>query len=149
MMMPAILLVAILGSPQAPPPAAPPAKAAPPKAARKAPRKKAAPKPAEPAAAEPAADTAAAPAGSASDAIQAGLAAFAKRRFSEARSDFERAVAADPQSAAAHFYLGYTIYKIAEPKKHDSPGKHEAAEHFAKAYELDPNFKPVWGSHKG
>ena len=149
MLMPAILLVAILGSPQAPPPAAPPAKAKA-KAARKAPRKKAAP--AEPAAAEPAAAqpaAEAAPAGSASDAIQAGLAAFAKRRFSVARSDFEKAVAADPQSAAAHFYLGYTIYKIAEPKKHDSPGKHEAAEQFAKAYELDPNFKPVWGSHKG
>jgi tetratricopeptide (TPR) repeat protein len=148
MMMPAILLVAILGSPQAPPAAAPPAKA---KAARKAPRKKAAPAPqaAEPAANDAAAPAAAASTESASDAIQAGLAAFAKRRFSVARSDFEKAVAADPQSAAAHFYLGYTIYKIAEPKKHDSPGKHEAAEHFAKAYELDPNFKPVWGSHKG
>jgi Tfp pilus assembly protein PilF len=143
MMMPAILLVAILGpSPQAPPAAAPPAKAA-----RKAPRKKAATPKAEPAASEPTA--AAAPAGSAGDAIQAGLAAFGKRRFSQARAEFEKAVAADPQNAAAHFYLGYTIYKIAEPKKHDSPGKHEAAEHFAKAYELDPNFKPVWGGHKG
>ncbi|PYQ52547.1 MAG: hypothetical protein DMF78_11060 [Acidobacteria bacterium] len=139
------MLMAILGpSPQAPPAAAPPAKA---KAARKAPRKKAAPAPAEPAAGEPAA--AAAPTGSAGDAIQAGLAAFGKRRFSQAKAEFEKAVAADPQSAAAHFYLGYTIYKIAEPKKHDSPGKHEAAEQFAKAYELDPNFKPVWGSHKG
>jgi len=145
MLMPAILLVAILGSPQAPA-AEPPAKA---KAARKAPRKKAAPAPqaAEPAATDAAAP-AAAPTDSASDAIQAGLAAFAKRRFAQAREAFERAVAADPQSAAAHFYLGYTIYKIAEPKKHDSPGKHEAAEHFAKAYELDPNFKPVWGGHK-
>jgi tetratricopeptide (TPR) repeat protein len=143
MMMPAIVLMAILGpSPQAPPAAAPPAKAA-----RKAPRKKAAPKPAEPAAGEPAA--AAAPTGSAADAIQAGLTAFGKKRFSQAKSEFEKAVAADPQSAAAHFYLGYTIYKIAEPKKHDSPGKHEAAEQFAKAYELDPAFKPVWGSHKG
>jgi Tfp pilus assembly protein PilF len=143
MMMPAILLVAILGpSPQAPPAAAPRAKAA-----RKAPRKKAAAAPAEPATSGPAA--AAAPAESAGGAIQAGLAAFGKKRFSQARAEFEKAVAADPQNAAAHFYLGYTIYKIAEPKKHDSPGKHEAAEHFAKAYELDPNFKPVWGSHKG
>jgi Tfp pilus assembly protein PilF len=145
MMMPAIFLVAILGSPQALPAAAPTAKAA-----RKAPRKKAPATPAEPAAGEPAATAApAGSTGSAADAIQAGLTAFGKRRFSQAKSEFERAVAADPQSAAAHFYLGYTIYKIAEPKKHDSPGKHEAAEHFAKAYELDPNFKPVWGSHKG
>ena len=97
----------------------------------------------------PAAPATAAPSSaSASDEIQAGLNAFAKRRFSVARAAFERAVAADPQSAAAHYYLGYTIYKIAEPKRHDSPGKKEAAAEFAKAYELDPNFKPVWGSRR-
>jgi|SRR5687768_7986276 Tfp pilus assembly protein PilF len=97
----------------------------------------------------PASTTAAPSSASASDEIQAGLNAFARRRFSVARAAFERAVAADPSSAAAHYYLGYTIYKIAEPKRHDSPGKKEAAEHFAKAYELDPNFKPVWGSRRG
>ena len=58
-------------------------------------------------------------------------------------------MAADPNSAAAHYYLGYTIYKIAEPKRHDSPGKKEAAAEFAKAYELDPAFKPVWGGRRG
>ena len=131
MLMPAMVLVAILGpAPQDPPPAAPARH----KAARKA-------------TAAPAAESA--PAGSPSDEIQAGLAAFGKRRFTQARAAFERAVAADPQNAAAHFYLGYTIYKIAEPKRHDSPGKKEAAEQFAKAYELDPSFKPAWGSHKG
>ena len=120
MLMPAMLLVAILG-----------------------------PSPYDPAAQAPAAqETAAAPTGSASDEIQAGLEAFRKRRFTQARAAFERAVAADPQSAAAHFYLGYTVYKIAEPKRHDSPGKKDAAEHFAKAYELDPNFKPAWGSRR-
>jgi tetratricopeptide (TPR) repeat protein len=118
MLMPAMLLVAILGpSPQEAPASAPAMRAA--------------------------------PAGSASDEIHAGLEAFRKRRFTQARAAFERAVAADPQSAAAHYYLGYTVYKIAEPKRHDSPGKKEAAEHFAKAYELDPNFKPVWGSRRG
>lgn len=140
MLMPAILLVAILGpSPQDPPASAP--------AAQKSTRKKAArPKAAAPSAAP---EGAAAPApGSAADEIQAGLTAFGKRRFAQAREHFEKAVAADPKSAAAEFYLGYTIYKIAEPRKHDSPGKKEAAEHFAKAYELDPNFKPVWGSHR-
>ncbi len=143
MMIPAMLLMAILSpTPQdAPAPA--------PKRAHKAARTA---KAAKPAAATPeagAASTAAPSGGSASDEIQAGLNAFAKRRFAQAREAFERAVAADPQSAAAHYYLGYTIYKIAEPKKHDSPGKREAAAEFAKAYELDPNFKPVWGSHRG
>ena len=106
-----------------------------------------APAPQAPPATAPA--TAAPSGASASEEIQAGLTAFAKRRFSVARAAFERAVAADPSSAAAHYYLGYTIYKIAEPKRHDSPGKKEAAEHFAKAYELDPGFKPVWGSRRG
>lgn len=116
MLMPAMLLVTILG-----------------------------PSPQDPAATPSTQASAAAPSASASDDIHAGLEAFRRRRFTQARSAFERAVAADPQSAAAHYYLGYTIYKIAEPKRHDSPGKKEAAEHFAKAYELDPGFRPVWG----
>jgi tetratricopeptide (TPR) repeat protein len=87
---------------------------------------------------------AAAPAGDAQTHIDAGLAAFRKRRFAAARQHFEQAVAADPGSAAANFYLGYTIYKIAEPKRPFHPDKQKAAELFAKAYELDPQFKPVW-----
>jgi hypothetical protein len=57
-------------------------------------------------------------------------------------------VDAEPQNAAALFYLGYTYYKIAEPKRHDSPGKQRAAELFAKAYALDPAFTPVWHTAK-
>jgi tetratricopeptide (TPR) repeat protein len=155
MMMPAMLLVAVLGaSPQEPPAPAPSprtqAQSKPAKPARKAGGKasRATPRPAAAPAAE-AASAAPAGAGSAEDAIQAGLAAFARKRFAQAKASFEQAVEADPQNAAAHFYLGYTIYKIAEPRTHDSAAKHEAAEHFAKAYELDPNFKPVWGPHKG
>jgi tetratricopeptide (TPR) repeat protein len=136
MMISAMLLMAILG----PAPQDAPAAAAP-KRARKA------AKPASTSEADRAA--AASSGGSASDEIHAGLTAFGKRRFSDARAAFERAVAADPQSAAAHYYLGYTIYKIAEPKRHDSPGKKEAAAEFAKAYELDPGFKPVWGGRRG
>ncbi|HUG53736.1 MAG TPA: tetratricopeptide repeat protein [Vicinamibacteria bacterium] len=114
MMMPALLVVAVLGlNPQEPPDAPP---------------------------------EAAVTSGSASEAIRAGLAAFDRRRFTQARAEFQRAVEADPQSAAAHFYLGYVIYKIAEPRRRNDPGKQEAAEHFAKAYELDPAFKPVWGT---
>jgi tetratricopeptide (TPR) repeat protein len=138
MMITAMLLMAILAP--APQDAAPA-----PKRARKAAK---ATKPVATTEAE-SAPTAAPSGGSARDEIQAGLTAFGKRRFAQAREAFERAVAADPQSAAAHYYLGYTIYKIAEPKKHDSPGKKEAAAEFAKAFELDPNFKPVWGGHRG
>ena len=89
-------------------------------------------------------DATAASSGSADEHIQAGLAAFKRRRFAAAKTHFEQAVAADDSSAAAHYYLGYTIYKIAEPKRANSPGKQEAAGHFAKAYELDPAFKPAW-----
>ena len=81
---------------------------------------------------------------SADEHIDAGLASFRKRRFAAARKHFQQAVDANPDSAAAHFYLGYTIYKIAEPRRANSPGKQEAAQHFAKAYELDPAFKPTW-----
>jgi tetratricopeptide (TPR) repeat protein len=97
--------------------------------------------PPEPAASAP---ESAAPSMSADEHIQAGLAAFRRRRFSSAKTHFEQAVAADPGSAAAHYYLGYTVYKIAEPKRANSPGKQEAAGHFAKAYELDPAFVPAW-----
>ncbi len=80
--------------------------------------------------------------------IDAGLAAFKKRRFSKAEAEFQKAVAADPSSAAANFYLGYTYYKIAEPRRRDSAGKQKALEYFDKAFELDPSFTPVWQSRK-
>lgn len=78
--------------------------------------------------------------------IEAGLAAFRRLRFRDAERHFEAAVAADPQSAAATFYLGYTVYKIAEPKRPFHPEKRRAAELFARAYELDPFFRPVWAA---
>lgn len=87
---------------------------------------------------------AAATASSADEEIQAGLPLFKRKRFAAARSHFEKAVAADPSSAAANFYLAYTIYKITEPKRPFHPDKQRSAELFAKAYELDPTFKPVW-----
>jgi tetratricopeptide (TPR) repeat protein len=150
MMMPAMLLVAILGpSPHA---TGPLVSAVQPTGLSGATMQDPAPAPSPRARrrAAPPAPTAESLAGlSAEDAIQAGLDSFRKRRFTQARAAFERAVEADPQSAAAHFYLGYTIYKIAEPKRHDSPGKQEAAQHFARAYELDPGFKPVWGGRRG
>ena len=86
--------------------------------------------------------------GAAQPHLDAGLAAFKKRRFSKAEIEFRKAADAEPQNAAAAFYLGYTYYKIAEPKRHDDPGKQRAAELFAKAYAIDPAFTPVWRSVK-
>jgi tetratricopeptide (TPR) repeat protein len=84
------------------------------------------------------------PAARAEAEIQAGLEAFRRLRFREAEARFEAAVQADPTSAAATFYLGYTVYKRAEPKRPFHPDKRRAAELFARAFELDPGFRPVW-----
>jgi hypothetical protein len=77
----------------------------------------------------------------------AGMTAYMKHHFHEAEGHFQAAVDADPQSAAALYYLGYTVYKIAEPKRPNDPGKHRAAELFARAYQIDPAFTPSWGVH--
>jgi Tfp pilus assembly protein PilF len=76
--------------------------------------------------------------------VQLGLEEYRRRRFQAAERHFQAAVDADPQSAEAVFYLAYTVYKIAEPKRPDDPGKHRAAELFARAYSLDPTFVPSW-----
>jgi len=78
-------------------------------------------------------------------AIAAGQAAFKKRHFKAAQADFEKALAADPQSAAAAFYLGYTHYKMGEPSRRMNEHKEQAKELFAKAFSLDPTFTPDWG----
>ena len=77
--------------------------------------------------------------------IDAGLAAFKKRRFAAAEVDFKKALDADPGSAAPYFYLGYTYYKQAEKKRPFHPDKEKSKEMFAKAYSIDPGFRPVWG----
>jgi tetratricopeptide (TPR) repeat protein len=80
--------------------------------------------------------------------IDAGLKAFIRGRFSRAQGEFEKAYDADPQSAAAAFYLGYACYKIGEPSRRMDPEKQRAKELFAKAYSLDPAFMPVWRTKK-
>jgi tetratricopeptide (TPR) repeat protein len=77
--------------------------------------------------------------------IDAGIAAFKKRRFTAAKAEFEKAEAANPQSAAAAYYLGYTYYKIGEPSKGMNANKEKAKELFARAFSLDPTFNPTWG----
>ena len=120
MLLATVLLSAAL-APQAPPPEVP------------------APQPPAVTAPAPAAASAAAPY------LDAGIAAFKKRRFAAARAEFEKAEAAEPQSAAAAYYLGYTCYKIGEPSRRMNANKEKAKELFAKAFSLDPAFNPRWG----
>ena len=76
--------------------------------------------------------------------IADGLRFYRKRRFRDARKAFQQAVEADPSDAAAHFYLGYTLYKIGEPTRRMTPEKVEARQEFARCFELDPTFRPTW-----
>lgn len=78
--------------------------------------------------------------------IASGIALYKKRRFRAAAAEFREAVDADPASAAAEYYLGYALYKIAEPTRRLTPEKREAREHFARAFELDPQFSPSWSA---
>jgi tetratricopeptide (TPR) repeat protein len=133
MLLATVLLSAALApqAAQAPPP--PPAATAPEPAPAAAPATPVAP---------PATETSAGPA---APYIDAGIAAFKKRRFARAKAEFEKAEEADPQSAAAAYYLGYTYYKIGEPSKRMNANKEKAKELFARAFSLDPAFNPTWG----
>ena len=91
----------------------------------------------------------AASAGTVDTHIDAGLAAFKRKRFRQAEIEFRQALDADPNSAAATWYLAYTYYKMAEPKRPFHPDKQKAAELFAKAYSMDPEFKPAWYPSSG
>lgn len=86
--------------------------------------------------------------GSAQEYVDAGLAAFRRRRMSQAMDQFQKALSADPSSAAANFYLGYTLYKMTEAKRPFHPDKQRSASLFGQAFQLDPNFTPVWGGKK-
>lgn len=77
--------------------------------------------------------------------VDQGLALLKRARYRSARTALEKAVAADPQNAAAHFYLGYALYKIAEPTRRLTPEKEQAAKHFAACFTIDPSFKPAMG----
>ncbi len=96
----------------------------------------------QPTDAQPAAVQPAATSGAAQPDIETGLAAFRARRLAAAKSAFERAVAADPQSAAAAYYLGYTLYKLGEPSRRMNANKERARTLFATAFSLDPQFRP-------
>lgn len=76
-------------------------------------------------------------------AIDRGLNAYWRRNWSAAQVEFQAALDADPQSAAAAFYLGYAIYKQAELSPFH-PDKERAKQMFARAFELDPTFSPTF-----
>ncbi len=95
--------------------------------------------------ASPAAAPATASAGAAAPHIAAGITAFKKRRLTAAKAEFEKALAAEPDSAAANYYLGYAYYKIGEPSKGMNANKEKAKELFGRAFSLDPAFNPTWG----
>ena len=78
--------------------------------------------------------------------IAKGLDLYKRLRLRAAREEFQKAVDADPENAAAHYYLGYTLYKIGEPTRRLSPEKVQATEQFARCYDLDPTFRPIWRS---
>ena len=73
---------------------------------------------------------------------------FRRKRFAVAASTSSGGGRRTPTTPPATFYLAYTVYKIAEPKRPFHPEKQQAAQLFDKAYELDPNFKPVWAPRK-
>jgi TolA-binding protein len=126
-MLASTLLLAALTLTQDVPPAAPPA--------------------IEPVGAEPVAATpepAPADSSTAATAIAAGLKAYKHRQFAQAETQFQKAVDADPNSAAAAYYLGYTVYKRVE-KRPFHPDKARAARLFSQAFTLDPSFRPDWG----
>ena len=81
----------------------------------------------------------------ASGSVEKGVALLRRGRFRSARAELEKAVAADPQSAAAQFYLGYSLYKIAEPTRRLTKEKEAAAQHFAACFSIDPAFRPDFG----
>ena len=81
--------------------------------------------------------------GEAQSAIDRGLRAYWQRRFSDAEVEFQRARELDPQNPAAAYYLGYSIYKQVEFRRFD-PEKQRAREMFARAFELDPTFRPTF-----
>ena len=76
--------------------------------------------------------------------FDAALALFKTRRYPEARVAFEKIVAADPQNAAAHHYLGRTI-----AARNDTAALEEALGPLGKAVELEPNNAVYLGIYGG
>lgn len=71
-------------------------------------------------------------------ATEQGTQAYQSRRFDEAKTAFEQAVAAAPDSGEAHYNLGLALFAM---------GDNDAArEHFIEAANFSPGNKVIWDS---
>jgi tetratricopeptide (TPR) repeat protein len=81
----------------------------------------------------------------ASQAFLGGFTDLKAGRYGTAEQKLLRAIEADPRSAAAHYYLGYTYYLLSRREPATSEYARKAAESIAKAFRIDPTFRPSWG----
>ena len=80
----------------------------------------------------------------ASDSLTVAVERFTARRYPEARELLARLVAAEPNNAAAHHYLGRTL-----TIRHDLPAIEEGLRHLARAAELEPRNAIYLGIYGG
>lgn len=80
----------------------------------------------------------------ASDSLNVAVERFTARRYPEARELLARLVAAEPNNAAAHHYLGRTL-----TIRHDLPAIEEGLRHLARAAELEPRNAIYLGIYGG
>ncbi|MBL9210053.1 MAG: tetratricopeptide repeat protein [Opitutaceae bacterium] len=76
--------------------------------------------------------------------LPAAIELFTARRYPEARDALARLVAAEPDNAAAHHYLGRTL-----TVRHDLPAIEEGLRHLARAAELEPRNAVYLGIYGG
>ena len=67
-----------------------------------------------------------------------GTRAYAARRYEDAKTQFEQAVAEAPDSAEAHYNLGLALFSSGQGQ--------ESREHFIQAANLAPGDKVIWDS---
>ena len=76
--------------------------------------------------------------------LSAAIELFSARRYPEARAALERIVAAAPDNATAHHYLGRTLVA-----RHDLAAVEEGLQHLARATELEPRNAAYLGIYGG
>jgi tetratricopeptide (TPR) repeat protein len=80
----------------------------------------------------------------ASPSLSRGLAALRTGRYETAATELSRAVEQNPDDAAAHYYLGYAYYLMAEEQPDKRELARKAAAEIQEAYRLRPDFTPNW-----
>jgi Tfp pilus assembly protein PilF len=74
----------------------------------------------------------------AADHNEQGTRAYLSRRYEDAKTQFELAVAAAPESAEAHYNLGLALFSLGQGQ--------ESRDHFIQAANLAPGDKVIWDS---